>query len=565
MLFWLFSIFLTVLLSFFYLQTDDPILVTLPEGKIRGHTLRTPNNKTFYAFQEIPFAAPPVGELRFKPPAPPKKWDGVLNATANTKMCYQGAAFVAFPDLEESEDCLYLNVYTPAKPGNSSTTPLPVLVWIYGGSYVTGAGVIQLYKPGYFVDQNIIVVTLNYRLGPLGFLTTEDGVIPGNLGLKDQNFAFQWIQKNINLFGGDPEKVTIAGESAGGSAVGLHVVSKKNAGLFRGAIMQSGTATCQWTRQVYARDYAFKLGRTLDRNFKSVDSKELLKLLMKSTAADITKNTVAVDSGKENLLIPGGGLIWAPVIEDVSIEGAFLTGPFHEDIKTGNINHVSILLGFNSEEVLYFMRDDTLPTQLAYHYDSDYSNLIKNKYNMTAANKSVAGRKLKQVYTNGKFSSDVGLSIKFSTDEYYSTPITRHAKLQSNYSDVYLYQFSYKGELGDLYNVEVAGVRGVGHTEELRYMWDAVISDQKPPHSPNPDDLVTRQRLLTLWANFVKHLNPTPSKDSSLNNVIWDKLTPDNLVYLNINRTLEVLTNPRKYLAWEKIVDEYAIPPLATY
>ncbi|XP_018568324.1 acetylcholinesterase isoform X2 [Anoplophora glabripennis] len=541
----------------------DPTLVTLPEGQIKGHELRSPNGKVYYAFQEVPYAAPPVGELRFKPPTEHQKWKGVLDTTKNTKICYKTDSFV-IPNTTESEDCLYLNVFTPQKPGDSSKAPLGVIVWIHGGGYEYGSGVVQIFKPQFYVEHNIVVVTMNYRLAVLGFLTTEDGVIPGNLGMKDQHFALKWVKKNIHLFGGDPEKITISGESSGAAAVGLHIISPKNKGLFRAAILQSGTAVAKWTRQDFARFYAFELGRSLDPNFKSNDSKELLKLLQKTPASKLTKNSVTTAPGKQTSSVEGEGQIWLPVIEDPHLEGAFLTTSFYEPFRTGNINQVPILIGFNSEE--YLLVASAIPSgppNRAKYFDTDLSNLVGNKYNMTKENKVAAGRKLRQIYTDRTFQEDIAAVIKFTSDEVFSTPSTRHAKLQSSYTDVYMYQFSYKGKMGGLAGAEVAGVRGVGHAEELGYLWDAPLTSDGSPD--DPDDLVTRQRLLTLWTNFVKCLNPTPKKDSVLNNVIWEKLTPNNLVYLNINKTLEMQKNPKEYLEWEKVLDTYAIPPLSNY
>ncbi|KAJ8923401.1 hypothetical protein NQ315_001959 [Exocentrus adspersus] len=542
---------------------DDPTLVTLPDGQIKGHTVQSPDKNVYYAFQEIPYAAPPVGNLRFQPPAPPEKWDGVLTTTSNKKICYQSGDIVIDIFLTQTEDCLYLNVYTPVTPGNSSQTPLPVLIWIHGGSYTSGAGVRLFYNPGYFIDHNVVVVTINYRLGPLGFLTTEDGVIPGNLGLKDQHFAIQWVKKNINLFGGDPDKVTISGQSAGAGSVGLHLISKQSKGLFRAGILQSGTALSVWSHQEFARFYAFELGRSLNSNFTSDDSEELLKLLLSLPASDINENTVTPDIGKEAELEEGGGLIWLPVIEDESLDGAFVTGPFHEDIKTGNINHIPILIGFASEEQTFFWKNDSpKPATQAEYLEKDLSHLIGNKFNMTKQNKLTAGSKLKDVYTDKSFEDDLAAVVKFYSDESFTTPAIRHAKLQSNYTDVYLYQFSYKGKMGGHINDEMAGVKGVGHGEDLAYLWNARF----PPLTPDePEDITTRHRLLTLWTNFVKFLNPTPEEDDFLGNVVWEKVAPNNLVYLNINTTLEMQTNPRHYLEWEKIIDVYAIPPLIGY
>ncbi|KAJ8923397.1 hypothetical protein NQ315_001955 [Exocentrus adspersus] len=544
-----------------HLADDDPTLVTLPEGQIRGRALKLVDNSTYYAFQDIPYASPPVGELRFKEPVAPEKWEGVLNTTKNTKICYQSGVYSDLGDLRQTEDCLYLNVYTTLKPGDDTQIPLPVLVWIHGGGLISGSGASLFYNPQLFLHHNIIIVTINYRLGPLGFLTTEDGVIPGNLGLKDQHFALQWVKKNIKLFGGDPEKVTISGESAGGECVGWHLSSLRNKDLFRAAILQSGTAMGAYSHQDYARFYAFELGKSLDSNFTSDDSAELLKLLQNTSASDITNNTVTVVVGKEIGLDIVGGMIWGPVIENKELDGAFVTGLFHEDVRIGNINQVPIIIGFNSEEESFLWRIDASRfKKWAKYFDSDPSNIIHNKFNMTIENKLTAGKKLREIYTDGTFEDDVGAVVTFFSDEEFSTPMTRHAKLQSYYADVYLYQFSYKGKLGGQIDDDDADLKGVGHTEELPYFWG-----QNSNEPIDPDDEKTRHRLLTLWTNFVKYLNPTPEEDDFLFNVTWEKVAPNKLVYINLNTTFEMQENPKKYLEWEKIIDVYAIPPLITY
>lgn len=185
----------------------------------------------------IPYAVPPVGSLRWTPPQPFGRWHGVFQATQFGNFCTQ-------PGLG-SEDCLYLNVYTPHQRKNSHKHHgLPVMVWIHGGSLVTGGG--GFYDPTRIIEQSgVIVVTINYRVGLFGFFAhpaiDAEGHLNGNYGLMDQQLAMRWVKRNINAFGGDPNRITIFGESAGGQSVYSNLASPTAAGLFQRAISESGS------------------------------------------------------------------------------------------------------------------------------------------------------------------------------------------------------------------------------------------------------------------------------------------------------------------------------------
>lgn len=204
-----------------------------------------------WIYRGIPYAAPPIGDLRWRPPAPVQPWDGTREAKEFSAACPQPAS--ADPSSGDtpantSEDCLYLNVWTPAK---SAGEKIPVMVFIHGGAFGQGAGSISLYDGTALAKKGVIVVTLNYRLGALGFLAHPQLVkestngSSGNYGLLDQLAALDWVQRNIAAFGGDPSRVTIFGESAGASSILLHLVSPQSRGLYQQAIVESGPL---WTQ-----------------------------------------------------------------------------------------------------------------------------------------------------------------------------------------------------------------------------------------------------------------------------------------------------------------------------
>jgi para-nitrobenzyl esterase len=224
---------------------EEPPVVTIDTGKISGAWLG--KDRGVRVFRGIPYAAPPVGELRWRPPAPVEKWQGVRPSVEFGPSAPQPAGYGRTDGAggRQSEDCLYLNVWTPARSGDGE---LPVMVWIHGGGMVIGSGALPFYDGESFARRGVVLVTINYRLGPFGFfghpaLSRESKAgVSGNYGLLDQIAALRWVKRNAAAFGGDPGCVTIFGESAGGVSVCCLMVSPLAKGLFHRAISQSGTA-----------------------------------------------------------------------------------------------------------------------------------------------------------------------------------------------------------------------------------------------------------------------------------------------------------------------------------
>ncbi|XP_074034163.1 juvenile hormone esterase [Leptinotarsa decemlineata] len=521
-------------------KLDDDTIVQLREGKIRGHILKSENGNDYYAFQEIPYAAPPVGENRLQLPKKVQPWNEILDTTKNTRVCYQNIS--KYSNLEIKEDCLYINVYTPLKPG-SDLKKLPVLVWIHGGGYFAESSTYEYYGPKYIMDQGVVVVTFNYRLGPFGFATTDDSVIPANIGLKDQRFALEWVNENIQLFAGDPTQVTIVGESAGSFSVGLHVLGQltNEKELFRAAIMQSGSPA-GGIIQKNPRESAFNCGRILDENFASNETSDLLKILQ-GAPADSFLQACSEASGT--------------VIEE---EGPFSYAPL-QSYMDGNFKKVPILMGFNSEEYIWSGIDPDIPVMA--ELDNNPEKVVPDLIHMSLENRKIAGQRLRKVYTKTSFQKDITAYCRWTSDNRMITPICKQAELIASEVPVYLYQFSYYGKLGQGPTDIVPGAGRVAHAEDLHYMWDDG-SNSDLSKFPEEDGL-TLHRFVKMWTNFVKYLNPTPEKDPLLNNVTWPTTNSETLLYLNFNDTLEVRENPRQFRDVKVILDSYMEPPYDYY
>ncbi|KPP66513.1 fatty acyl-CoA hydrolase precursor, medium chain-like [Scleropages formosus] len=229
-------------------------VVTLKKGTLHGEYVTVKGTKQVVEqYLGIPFAQAPVGALRLSAPQPPLSWEGVRDATQQPPLCLQNTDIIAdiaksanmnFSIPHVSEDCLYLNVYTPSD--RSADEKLPVMVWIHGGGLIMGGAVLFDGSP-LAAYQNVVMIVIQYRLGILGFFSTGDEHAKGNWGFLDQIAALQWVQENIESFGGDPKSVTIFGESAGGMSVSLLMISPLSAGLFHKAIAQSGIANVEIT------------------------------------------------------------------------------------------------------------------------------------------------------------------------------------------------------------------------------------------------------------------------------------------------------------------------------
>ena len=317
----------------------DPLTAKTAQGKIHGKTI---NDGKVKAFLGLPYAAPPVGDLRWKAPEPPARWKGARDATRFGARCAQNPVFtdMIFQDSGSSEDCLYLNVYVPADA--KAKSKLPVMFWIHGGGYAGGAASEPRHNGDFLPLKGVVLVTINYRLGVFGFFATSelaregDGAA-GNYGLMDMIAALRWVNANIAKFGGDPNSVTIFGESAGSFAVSTLMASPMAQGLFEKAIGESGGAFPS----------AMSLGgKTAEEQAK--DGDEWMDLR-------------GAKSLKELRAMPTSEILAAAAKEDTlrfapDIDGKVLTQPVEETYAEGKQAHVPLLAGWNRDEGHFFAR-----------------------------------------------------------------------------------------------------------------------------------------------------------------------------------------------------------------
>ncbi|XP_077566534.1 fatty acyl-CoA hydrolase precursor, medium chain-like [Stigmatopora nigra] len=332
--------FLLAVLYFCVAGARDAPIVKTELGSLKGEYVAVKGKETgVYAYLGVPFAKPPVGpSLRLSPPQKVEGWQGVRDATKQPPMCVQhrqftidlmemiGGMIKELPDI--SEDCLYLNIYTPAN--RALDAKLPVMVWIHGGGFTLGSASIT---DGSAVAsyQNVVVVVIQYRLGVLGFISTRDEHVPGNFGLLDQIEALRWVQKHIENFGGDPASVTIFGESAGGVSVSLLLLSPLSNGLFHRAIAESGTAAMD----VFISNDPLPVAQIVaNASGCSIESTEKIAACLKN--ADVENFLTFAQDPSLRLTI--------------TTDGHFLTKPIGELFEKHELLKIPFMTGVNDHE-----------------------------------------------------------------------------------------------------------------------------------------------------------------------------------------------------------------------
>lgn len=320
--------------------------VCLDHGCIRGIYKNDTRGDVYDAFVGIPFAQPPVGNLRMRNPVPIKPWGIVLNATEVKPDCIQMNFLAPGAPIYGEEDCLYLNVYRPQI--NNKANLWPVMIYIFGGGFFSGSADPGIVGPEFFMENGeVILVTLSYRLGPFGFLSTGDKEMPGNFGLKDQKTAIEFVKNNIYKFGGDPDMITVFGQSAGGISTHLQVLTTPPEKMsFKHAIVMSGVATVPFALlQTDPLEQARLQASFLEiSNFGSSSTKQLAKALRQANAVDLLK------SGKNFKYFDVDPLtVFRPVIEQPGA-GAFLTKDPFEIIKSGEYNKIPWMIGMVPHE-----------------------------------------------------------------------------------------------------------------------------------------------------------------------------------------------------------------------
>ncbi|KDR24380.1 Esterase FE4 [Zootermopsis nevadensis] len=529
----------------------DPI-VHIHEGFIRGTTLSSiRSNLTFFAFMGIPYARPPIGELRFKAPQPADSWSGVRNATVEGPSCPQinPISQTYFGE----EDCLFINVFSPKILSETDTASTAVMVWIHGGGYILGSGDRTVYGPDFLVDEQVVVVTFNYRLGVLGFLSLQNKEVPGNNGMKDQVLALKWVRNNIVKFGGDPDNITIFGESAGASSVHYHLLSPMSSRLFHRAISESGSALNPWAYQT--PDASVKLAFLLGEEFgvKTTDPLQVLQVLR---AAEPERLVVFIFTA---LLLPEVGALTGPTLDTKAVSGeVFLPDTPINLINAGKFLKIPYIIGVNNEEGI-----------LATPIIKPFSWLLRHVVNVfELALPFYAGQKIPKAHDmavevkNKYFNNSRPLVLQYIdviTDFFFINGVYCTAQRQATHSSpVFSYEFSFDGTANVFKKLAGGtGFPGACHADDIPYLFRVEIL--KVNLKPGTPEYLTSVRMTKLWANFAKTGYPTPQPDPVLQNVSWKPISKSNFPSLSIDTDLKMKHGLNNGHAewWMKLYSKY--------
>ncbi|XP_070538201.1 neuroligin-4, X-linked-like [Ptychodera flava] len=527
-----------VVFLYFYLhavtaQGDAPVVNT-KFGQIRGKQvslrLNNPYLRDANAYLGIPYAAPPTGSLRFREPRPTVRWNGIMNATSYGPSCPQSVEITEntspwrrkilsrrAPFMESiSEDCLYLNIFSPMKEVNRGDVneediPRPVMVFIHDGNYVEGTG--SFYDGSVLASLgDVIVVTINYRLGVLGFLSSGDDIAPGNYGLQDQIFALEWINSNIAEFGGNPYLVTVFGSGTGAACAQLLAMSNLTVGLIHRVIAQSGTATAPW---VFAKEPITNFGMLTD-NFQCdrETSGERVECLRHVAWEEL----IRMQHSSSRFYPAFGPVIDGTVISDdpwtaLTNEPRRRRQSPYDNNGYPTLDGIPLLLGLVSSEAFPLIANNT--DRHGRLHRSKYSHLLEEFVESMYGENTQASQQVSMAidfeYTDWASGKNNPYSLRDSlteamTDRLYGLPIIQTAQLMSDDRKlVYLYSYGHRLKNGDS-----PKWTGATHGEELPFVFGAPLVNGLGIFQYNfsKSDALVSLAVIIYWTNFAKTGNP---------------------------------------------------------
>lgn len=505
------------------------VLTTAPPGNPKGPKVCGPQlgcvegiflpgfqKDRYEGFFGIPYALPPLGEHRFNDPVMHPPLPGIYNATVAKSDCLQKNFLLEGAVIYGNEDCLYLNVYRPK--GLSKHQKLPVMVFIHGGGFYAGTPSPILYGPQYFMDsEKVVLVTVAYRLGPFGFLSTGDASMSGNWGLKDQRLALRWVQRNIDAFGGNPRMVTLFGQSSGATSVDLHMISSSTTGLFHNAIGLSGSANINFLLTQNPLEVTRKVAEYCNiTNAHNLNAAELARALRSADSMALLNSSIVFKTWK---FLPASNFL--PVIESSSINDAFLTEDPQVAFRRGNYKPLPWLVSLVPQEgavsVLPLLENAEIKNDFNKKFDELLEMVLSWPKHFT---KAKINQKMALIFRN-YFQDQHQLNeataqgfIDVMTDRVFYYPIWSLLRDHVNRPDcalspIYLFVFNYRGPYS--WAKEFAWGNpsrnyGVIHCDDLIYLFYGMVLF--PEFSRNSTDADVVKAAVDNMVYFAEHGKP---------------------------------------------------------
>ncbi|GBP34426.1 Esterase FE4 [Eumeta japonica] len=508
--------------------------IEIDQGTVRGYKHAT---RDLYAFHGIPYATAPTGRDKFKSPLPAPKWENnTFLAVDDLVLCPQSMS------AEFREDCLIVNVFVPG--GDDTDTLKSIVVIVHGGGFLGGYGNQML--PYNIVEKGVVAVTFNYRVGAHGFLCLNTQNIPGNAGLKDQIAALEWIKRNINAFGGNPDDVTVYGASAGAASVELLMLSPTVQDLFHKVILDSASALSTWIVNPkgveFARDIAIHNGAENVDTLSELENYYLSLSHAKLAALQATRRP---------------SLTFSPCTEDVGISEKWVINELPQNIlQSGNYTKLPLLTGYtDAESSVFYGSWDAIMSEMNEKFSSQ---LPPNFEHYIAIDKEKATELLQTFY----FDEDVigRDSLRnfsdYLTDSYFAYWIIDSARLHSvNSARVYLYEFVYVTSAQQEKWSEI----GSAHCTQTELILNEGLLSI--PEVLDENDQLVQQYLVDMWTNFIRFGEPVPSGED----ISWKPLQLEKMNYLQIDLNCKNKTFPlhHRIQFWDEIVKGKGVPDSA--
>jgi len=529
-------------------------------GMLWGTVEESRGGKRILAFRGIKHVEAPVGKRRFRPPVIAQRWEGIKEAKHNGHMCPQHLANQ--PDIwVGEEDCLWINVFTRDLVVSKRR---PVLVWIHGGNFARGSA--AEYAPDYLLDEEIVLVTIQYRLGMFGFLSTEDSALPGNYGMMDQLAALQWVKQNIDAFSGDAGRITIMGQQAGGASVHYHLLSPLARGLFSRAVAMSGSALCWWASLKRPLERANKLAKLVECN--KDDREEMVKCL-REKPMDALMNTHPNFYEWKHLSQNQEPLTgWSPRVDKESSMPYMPQEPI-DLMGSGNFQHIPFIIGITDDEgaarASAFFHDMAGVNEFEEKFEK-FGPLMFGFHDGQSEAPKIMAKKVKDFYWADKpLGKDVASSLVDAiSDSSYSHPVDTTAKLHAMKSaaPVFIYHFGYRGQHSvthiepnqyppRIFNNDVH--YGAANGDDLMYLFPVMGGIFRPLPA---EDLVFSGRLIKLFTAFVNDGKPQIEMGPDVPPFKWDYVNPQNISHLDIGNVMEIdqgLPNHRRMSFWQSM------------